>query len=105
MAGRENICAAGYQGRYLGPSAGCWGKDPQNEHGGCFSRVMRIEERFAIKLLDGLPLEVACLLIYGGETVFSSIVGYVLSGTRCPWLSLEGWARPPYASPSCLADT
>ena len=39
LAGRENICDEGYQGTYLGSAAGCWGKNPHNEHGGCFSKV------------------------------------------------------------------
>lgn len=68
LAGRENICEKGYQGLYLGSGAGCWGKNPHNEHGGCFSKVMRIEEKFAIKLPEGLPSEVACPFICGGGT-------------------------------------
>ena len=59
LAGRENICEKGYQGLYLGSGAGCWGKESHNEHGGCFSKVMRIESKFAIKLPDALPSEVA----------------------------------------------
>jgi len=59
LAGRENICEQGYQGLYLGSGAGCWGKEAHNEHGGCFSKVMRIESKFAIQLPDALPSEVA----------------------------------------------
>lgn len=45
------------QGTYLGAGAGCWGKDPHNEHGGCFSKVMRIEEKFAFRLPKGMAPE------------------------------------------------
>lgn len=71
-------------------AAGCWGKDPSNEHGGCFSKVMRIEERFAIKIPSNLPPEVACPLICGGGTVFEAVVDYVQSGTRVGVASIGG---------------
>lgn len=83
-------CSEGYQGTYLGPAAGCWGKNPHNEHGGCFSKVMRLEERFAIKLPGGLPPEIACPLICGGGTVFESVVDYVQCGTRVAVASIGG---------------
>ena len=88
--GRENICEKGYQGLYLGPSAGPWGTDPHNEMGGCFSKVMRIEERFAIKLPAGLPSEVVCPLLCGGGTVFESVADYVEVGTRVAVASIGG---------------
>ena len=90
LCGRENICESGYQGTYLGPSAGPWGADPHNAHGGCFSKVMRLEERFAIKIPDGLPSEVVCPLICGGGTVFEAVVDYVGSGTKVGVASIGG---------------
>jgi uncharacterized zinc-type alcohol dehydrogenase-like protein len=80
FCGRENICLKGYQGLYLGNNAGCWGKVAFNEHGGCFSKVMRIEERFAIKVPDQLPAECACPLMCGGGTVYEPICDYVIPG-------------------------
>lgn len=90
LAGRENICEKGYQGLYLGSGAGCWGKEPYNEHGGCFSKVMRIEEKFAIKLPENLPSEVACPFICGGGTMFEPVVDYVQNGTRVAIASVGG---------------
>mmetsp|Transcript_18355 Transcript_18355/g.22784 ORF Transcript_18355/g.22784 Transcript_18355/m.22784 type:complete len:371 (-) Transcript_18355:126-1238(-) len=90
FAGRENICVKGYQGTYLSSAAGPWGKEAYNEHGGCFSKKMRIEERFAIKLPENLKPEVACPLICGGGTVFETIVDYVESGTRVGVASIGG---------------
>jgi len=90
LAGRENICETGYQGTYLGPAAGCWGKTAHHEHGGCFSKVMRIESKFAIKLPDGLPSEVACPFICGGGTMFEPVVDYVTNGTRVAIASVGG---------------
>uniref|UniRef100_A0A6V2BB72 Alcohol dehydrogenase-like C-terminal domain-containing protein n=2 Tax=Ditylum brightwellii TaxID=49249 RepID=A0A6V2BB72_9STRA len=90
LAGRENLCEAGFQGTYLGPAAGIWGKDPHHEHGGCMSKVMRIEERFAIKLPDTLPPEVACPLICGGGTVFEAVVNLVESGKSVAIASIGG---------------
>eukprot|EP00542_Grammatophora_oceanica_P006142 CAMPEP_0194063832 /NCGR_PEP_ID=MMETSP0009_2-20130614/81355_1 /TAXON_ID=210454 /ORGANISM="Grammatophora oceanica, Strain CCMP 410" /LENGTH=366 /DNA_ID=CAMNT_0038716099 /DNA_START=260 /DNA_END=1357 /DNA_ORIENTATION=- len=90
LAGRENICVEGYQGTFLSSAAGPWGKDPYNAHGGCFSKIMRIEERFAIKIPEGIPPEVACPLICGGGTVFESVCDYVESGTRVGVASIGG---------------
>ena len=87
---KNDSCEEGYQGTFLGPGAGCWGKDPHHEHGGCFSKVMRVEERFAIKLPGDLPPEVACPLLCGGGTVFETIVDYVSSGTRVAVASIGG---------------
>ena len=83
-------CTEGYQGTYLGNAAGCWGKDPSNEFGGCFSKVMRIEAKFAIKLPENLPSEVATPLICGGGTVFEPVVDYVTNGTRVAISSVGG---------------
>ena len=69
-------CDEGYQGTYLGKSAGCWGKVPYNEFGGCFSKVMRVDAKFAIKLPDGLPPEVAAPLLCGGGTLFEPVGSY-----------------------------
>jgi D-arabinose 1-dehydrogenase-like Zn-dependent alcohol dehydrogenase len=88
--GRENICEKGYQGTYLGPSAGPWGADPHNETGGCFAQVMRIEERFAIKIPSGLPPDDVCQLICGGGTVFEAAGDNVQSGTRVAVASIGG---------------
>jgi alcohol dehydrogenase (NADP+) len=85
-----NRCELGYQGVYLGSNAGCWGKTPHNEHGGCFSKVMRIEEHFAVRLPDNLPPEIACPMMCGGATVFESIVDYVQNGTRVAVSSIGG---------------
>ena len=87
-------CSEGYQGTYLGSNAGCWGKSPSNEFGGCFSKVMRIEAKFAIKLPDSLPSEVAAPFICGGGTVFEPICDYVSKekGTRVAVSSIGGLA-------------
>ena len=83
-------CETGYQGTFLGPSAGCWGKTPYNAHGGCFSKVMRINEKFALKIPDGLPPEKACPLLCGGGTVFEAVVNYVKPGTKVAVASIGG---------------
>lgn len=88
--GRENICESGYKGTFLGTAAGPWGVAGTNEYGGCFSKVMRIEEKFAFKLPEGLPAEVACPLICGGGTVFEAVVDYVECGTRVGVASIGG---------------
>mmetsp|Transcript_25453 Transcript_25453/g.39102 ORF Transcript_25453/g.39102 Transcript_25453/m.39102 type:complete len:388 (-) Transcript_25453:78-1241(-) len=90
LAGRENICEEGYQGLYLGASAGCWGKNPHNEHGGCFSKVVRIEAKFAIKLPESLPSEVASPFVCGGGTLFEPVSDYVKTGTRVAIASIGG---------------
>lgn len=74
----------------MGSGAGCWGKEAHNEHGGCFSKVMRIESKFAIKLPDALPSEVACPFICGGGTMFEPVVNYVTNGTRVAIASVGG---------------
>lgn len=90
LQGRENICERGYQGTFLGPAAGPWGAQQTNEYGGCFSQVIRIEEKFAFKLPEGLPMEVACPLLCGGGTVFEAVVDYVECGTRVAVASIGG---------------
>lgn len=78
MEGRENICETGYQGTYLGAHSGPWGKSKlrYNEHGGCFSRIQRIEERFAVVIPEKVPSEVACPLLCGGGTVYEPLCTY-----------------------------
>lgn len=90
LCGRENICQKGYKGTFLGTHAGPWGVPGANEHGGCFSKVMRIEERWAIKIPDGVPPTVACPLLCGGGTVFESVCDYVKPGTRVAISSIGG---------------
>lgn len=90
LQGRENICEVGYQGTFLGPAAGPWGVQETHEYGGCFSKVMRIEEKFAFKIPEGLPMEAACPLLCGGGTVFEAVVNYVECGTRVAVASIGG---------------
>ena len=51
---------------------------------------MRIEAKFAIKLPEGLPPEVAAPLICGGGTVFEPVVDYVTNGTHVAVASIGG---------------
>eukprot|EP00607_Mallomonas_marina_P009335 CAMPEP_0182419854 /NCGR_PEP_ID=MMETSP1167-20130531/4209_1 /TAXON_ID=2988 /ORGANISM="Mallomonas Sp, Strain CCMP3275" /LENGTH=364 /DNA_ID=CAMNT_0024594989 /DNA_START=56 /DNA_END=1150 /DNA_ORIENTATION=- len=88
--GRENICTAGYQGTFLGSAAGCWGKSPRNEFGGCFAKVVRIEEKFATKIPESVPTSIICPLVCGGGTVFEPICNYVTLGTNVGVYSIGG---------------
>lgn len=92
LVGRENICEPGYQGTYLGASSGPWGasKLKYNEHGGCFVRVQRIEARFAIKIPEGLPSEIACPLLCGGATMYEPLCDYTSPNTRVGIASIGG---------------
>lgn len=92
LDGRENICREGFQGTYLGKSAGLWGSSPlkYNEHGGCFSRIQRIEEKFAVKIPDNLPSEIACPLMCGGGTVYEPIVDWAKPNSKVGISSLGG---------------
>lgn len=92
LIGRENICEKGYQVLYGGPRCGPFGKEHANSYGGCFSKVMRLEERFAIKIPEGIPPEVACPLICGGGTVFEVICDYVKPGMHVAVASFGGLA-------------
>lgn len=78
LVGRENICEDGYQGTYLSAAAGPWGKSKlrYNEHGGCFSRIQRIEARFAVKIPETVPSHIACPLLCGGGTVYEPLCDY-----------------------------
>ena len=81
--GRENICTDGYQGTYLGPAAGCWGSSsPSHEFGGCFAKVQRINAKFAMKIPENLPAEMACPLMCGGGTVFEPLLDDAKPGSR-----------------------
>ncbi|KAL3927213.1 MAG: hypothetical protein SGPRY_002929 [Prymnesium sp.] len=67
--GRENLCAKGYQGTYLGPNAaGIWGNQAMNTNG-CFAKVMRIEAPFVFKIPENCPPTIACPLMCAGGTV------------------------------------
>ncbi|CAM9142516.1 unnamed protein product [Chrysoparadoxa australica] len=90
MLGRENLCLKGYQGTFLGAGAGCWGKEPHNEHGGCFSKVMRVNEKFVFAIPEGIPAEVAAPLLCGGTTVWEPICDYVKPGTKMGVISVGG---------------
>ncbi len=72
---RENLCHEGYQGLFLSSNAGKWGSSPlkYNTMGGCFVRIQRIEERFAVPLPDNLPAEIVAPLCCGGGTVYEPI--------------------------------
>lgn len=93
--GRENICMNGYQGTYLGKSCGIWGsKNGQyNEHGGCFARVQRVEEKFAILIPEGLPDEAVCPLLCGGGTVYEPLCNHASVGSRVGIMGLGGLGR------------
>ncbi|KAG8468743.1 hypothetical protein KFE25_013826 [Diacronema lutheri] len=69
--GRENVCQVGYDGTFLG----------DNNHFGAWSRVMRIEAKFAFKLPDNISAELAGPLMCAGGTVYEPIVEYVKPGT------------------------
>ncbi|PXF46046.1 putative formaldehyde dehydrogenase AdhA [Gracilariopsis chorda] len=90
--GRENLCENGYQAIYLSSSAGPIGKSPlqYNLHGGCFARYQRIEERFAVKIPDGVPPEMASPLLCGGATVFEPLCDYVTAGAHVGVLGIGG---------------
>ena len=83
-------CREGYKGTFLGDHAGPWGQTGRNENGGCFSKVMRIEEKWAIKIPEGVPPTVACPLLCGGGTVFESVCDYVKPGTHVAVASIGG---------------
>ena len=51
---------------------------------------MRIEAKFAIKLPESLPSEVACPFICGGGTMYEPVTDYVKVGTRVAIASIGG---------------
>lgn len=89
---RENLCEKGYQGTYLGPSSGIWGNSATNYHatGGCFSRIQRIEARFAVPIPDSVPSEIVCPFICGGGTVYEPLVQYGFPGAVVGISSIGG---------------
>lgn len=89
---RENLCAEGYQGLFLSSSAGIWGSSPleYNKMGGCFVRVQRIEERFAIPIPDNVPAEIAAPLCCGGGTVYEPIREFCNENTILAVSSIGG---------------
>eukprot|EP01134_Creolimax_fragrantissima_P001041 CFRG1041T1 len=89
LAGKDNLCEAGYQGVYLAEHAGPWGKKPFNM-GGCYAKKVRIEERFAFKIPNNLSPEKTAPIMCAGITVFEPIVDYVKPGTRVGVRSLGG---------------
>lgn len=91
LAGRENICRNGFQGTYIGKSGG--GREGTNEHGGCFVKVMRIEERFAIRIPDEFSDEVACPLLCGGATMYEPICNHAGPAARVGIHGLGGLGR------------
>lgn len=92
QVGRENICEKGYQGLYLSTSSGKFGASPlqYNLHGGCFARYQRIEEKFAIKVPDNLPAEMACPLVCGGGTVFEPLCDFATPGSNVGVMGIGG---------------
>ena len=88
--GSEHLCESGYQGTFLGSSAGPFGKIPSNEFGGCFSRIVRIEESFAFLIPPNLPPEVACPLMGAGTTMYEPLCTWVKPGASVGIGSLGG---------------
>ena len=79
------------QGTYLGSNAGNWGKQgAYNEHGGCFSRVVRISSHFAIKIPPKLPADLACPLLCGGGTVFEPLSDFASVGSKVGVIGMGG---------------
>eukprot|EP00013_Stygamoeba_regulata_P007712 CAMPEP_0177643346 /NCGR_PEP_ID=MMETSP0447-20121125/8107_1 /TAXON_ID=0 /ORGANISM="Stygamoeba regulata, Strain BSH-02190019" /LENGTH=359 /DNA_ID=CAMNT_0019145637 /DNA_START=57 /DNA_END=1136 /DNA_ORIENTATION=- len=92
LEGYDNLCSAGYQGTYLGPSAGIWGRQ-KTSMGGCFARVIRIHERFAFRLpllLAGDKRAAAAPLMCAGITVWEPIMQYVKPGVKVGVVGIGG---------------
>jgi D-arabinose 1-dehydrogenase-like Zn-dependent alcohol dehydrogenase len=87
--GIENLCVPGYQGTFLGKNAGCWGKRDCNTQG-CFSKVMRIDSKFAFIIPASIPAEKAGPLMCAGNTVWEPLFNYVNSTTSVGVLGLGG---------------
>ncbi|KAI0564204.1 alcohol dehydrogenase [Gracilaria domingensis] len=90
--GRENICEKGYQGLFLSEGAGMFGSSPleYNLHGGCFARYQRIEERFAIKMPNGISPELFCPLVCAGATVYEPLCDYASIGKNVGVMGIGG---------------
>lgn len=93
LEGRDNVCRNGYVGTYLGKSAAPWGTDKNNERGGCFARIQRIEERFAVKLPDNIPYHLAATLLCAGATVYEPLVKFAFVGARVGVMGIGGLGR------------
>jgi D-arabinose 1-dehydrogenase-like Zn-dependent alcohol dehydrogenase len=89
LKGRDNICEKGYQGTFLAQNAGVWGKEPCNMFG-CFSKVVRIEARFAFKLPTTTSPENFAPLMCAGATTWEPIREYVQPGTKVGVRSIGG---------------
>jgi uncharacterized zinc-type alcohol dehydrogenase-like protein len=89
LVGKDNLCAPGYQGVFLGEGAGCWGRGGCQMQG-CFAKVLHIDARFAFKLPDGISLDTGAPLLCAGITVWEPIVNYVKPGMRLGVVSLGG---------------
>jgi hypothetical protein len=100
--GRENVCLKGYQGTYLACD-NCWGKEdcrilgcfakvtapaPRCKSPACFACIfdrplvglpqdMRVNERFAFKIPDNIPNELAAPLMCAGGTLYEPVMNYV----------------------------
>lgn len=59
-------------------------------YGGCFSKVMRVEERWATKIPENVPTEVACPLLCGGGIVFEAVCDYIECGASVAVASIGG---------------
>ncbi len=53
-------------------------------------KVVRIDAKFAIKLPESLPSDVACPFICGGGTLFEPVSDYVKTGTSVAIASIGG---------------
>ena len=89
LIGKDNLCAPGYQGVFLGVGAGCWGRGGCQMQG-CFAKILHIDARFAFKLPDGISLDTGAPLLCAGITTWEPIVNYVKPGMRLGVVSLGG---------------
>ena len=89
LIGKDNLCTSGYQGTFLGESAGCWGRGGCQMQG-CFAKVLHIDARFAFKLPSGIALDAGAPLLCAGITVWEPIVNYVKPGMQLGVVSLGG---------------
>ena len=53
-------------------------------------RTQRVEEKFAVKLPEGLPSEIACPLLCGGGTVYEPICDYGKPGSKIGIIGIGG---------------
>jgi hypothetical protein len=62
----------------------------RNEFGGAFSKIVRVEERFAVIIPEIIPSTLACPLMCAGATVFEPVCNYVRLGTDVGIYSIGG---------------